>query len=1206
MTQQHSPSASTTAARSPATGTRRSSPASREGRDWDVRFLAVLARPGPRRRGRAAGVGARPPAERGTGVRALEWGIAVRDTFPEQFLDCARRAVRGPPRPRAEARSKTKCCARRSRSVGLDADAVAAEVATGRPLKTLAAEHTEAVKRWAMFGVPTFVVGDDRAVFVRAHGAQPARRHRHGARPARVRPASTSSSTRASPVGSATRPRARPRASRADVGHRSDHVGGREGPRASLRLLQPHDPRPRARREAAAHDARARTRRDPALRQRVVSAPLRLVPPEFATDPTLDLDYHVRRIAVPAPGDRRALLDVCEQLAESAARPVAPALGVHADRRARGRAGRAAAEGAPHDQRRRRRRCKLSLALLDFEADPDPRAAESRRRTRRRRARRRGPARRAPRRRRRRDAPQRRTRSCTRRGGTASVLVHPTELPGAGGRLGARSADRCTARGSSPTARTPTSSTTGRCAGTSRCTASRCRALQAGRDRARRQRQRRLRHRHRGAASAATTSATDSTVSELRMAMPVSTRGTRRRRREPVRAGAVLVPIQPADDPAALFARGPRPARDGTKHGTGAHRAREPRRVRDAPADVAARRVHAQPGPHDRLRGVEPARAVPCRSTSRAHASSRAIPFGPRSGTALNVTTLGYCDELHIGCQHRSRPRSPTSTGSCRLTAAFDDAARPVLISRSAAGRAGRRRRRRRATRRRAGRASGGAGSWLVVVDDVDVQRRRVVGEVAQLAGAWMRRSGVEHVDERDRGEHRERALGTRGHGRGVEVADERRAAPPRRRVELDRCAVVVQEPQRPGHRGYGTSVARRQPAAPMRAVTVVDGRSRRRPARPSRARRCRGPGARRGSEPGRPAATRRPLPRPARVRRRHPRASSSRASSTPCGAGVAGARRRRPRCSASSAAAPKPSTCACRPRTAHRCPAGLDLVDDGRRPRGVRHRARRAGHACATCDPANGCSCTRSGAASAPPVCSSRRRSARASFGTARTADKLERCARARPRRTGIVPATNADGALDADALVAAIVDGDRRRRRRRARSRRRSATSRPTSRRAALKGRIVLVGALAGATASLVDPHGDGEAAHDRRHHAACARPRGEGGGDRRVRARRRAAARRAAVAPVVDAVLPLDEAATPTTCWRRTRRSARSSSTAADHHARVVDPHLDVTGRQCRRVVTVYGRCWSRPITHVHDRFEVAGLHDFACTKQCTGRA
>jgi hypothetical protein len=43
---------------------------------------------------------------------------------------------------------------------------VAAEVASGRPLKVLADEHTEADKRWHVFGVPTFIEGE-QAAFVR-------------------------------------------------------------------------------------------------------------------------------------------------------------------------------------------------------------------------------------------------------------------------------------------------------------------------------------------------------------------------------------------------------------------------------------------------------------------------------------------------------------------------------------------------------------------------------------------------------------------------------------------------------------------------------------------------------------------------------------------------------------------------------------------------------------------------------------------------------------------------------------------------------------------------------------------------------------------------------------------------------------------------------------------------------------------------------
>jgi hypothetical protein len=54
----------------------------------------------------------------------------------------------------------------------------------------------------------------------------------------------------------------------------------------------------------------------PRLGQRVVGAPLRIVPPAFADDPTLDLSAHVRRMALPGDGSERALLDLCGALAE--------------------------------------------------------------------------------------------------------------------------------------------------------------------------------------------------------------------------------------------------------------------------------------------------------------------------------------------------------------------------------------------------------------------------------------------------------------------------------------------------------------------------------------------------------------------------------------------------------------------------------------------------------------------------------------------------------------------------------------------------------------------------------------------------------------------------------------------------------------------------------------------------------------------------
>ena len=54
----------------------------------------------------------------------------------------------------------------------------------------------------------------------------------------------------------------------------------------------------------------------PRLGQRVVNAPLRIAPPAFAVDPSLDLSSHVRRVALPGRGSARAMLDLCGSLAE--------------------------------------------------------------------------------------------------------------------------------------------------------------------------------------------------------------------------------------------------------------------------------------------------------------------------------------------------------------------------------------------------------------------------------------------------------------------------------------------------------------------------------------------------------------------------------------------------------------------------------------------------------------------------------------------------------------------------------------------------------------------------------------------------------------------------------------------------------------------------------------------------------------------------
>lgn len=107
----------------------------------------------------------REPDAWGSGVLALLYGITVRDSFPEHFED-AHLALFAARHDHGHKLAEEAVLRDAVASAGLDADEVAAEVWSGRPLKTLAAEHTEAVDGWGVFGVPTFIEGDD-AAFVR-------------------------------------------------------------------------------------------------------------------------------------------------------------------------------------------------------------------------------------------------------------------------------------------------------------------------------------------------------------------------------------------------------------------------------------------------------------------------------------------------------------------------------------------------------------------------------------------------------------------------------------------------------------------------------------------------------------------------------------------------------------------------------------------------------------------------------------------------------------------------------------------------------------------------------------------------------------------------------------------------------------------------------------------------------------------------------
>ena len=136
----------------------------RGGADLDIRYLAFSLDQAHVEEGEAP-VWEREPDVWGTGVLALLYGIACRDRFPDKFED-AHLALFAARHDKGGKLGQEDVLRDAVASVGLDPDAVSAEAWSGDPLKTLAAEHTEAVDRWGVFGVPTYIEGDN-AAFVR-------------------------------------------------------------------------------------------------------------------------------------------------------------------------------------------------------------------------------------------------------------------------------------------------------------------------------------------------------------------------------------------------------------------------------------------------------------------------------------------------------------------------------------------------------------------------------------------------------------------------------------------------------------------------------------------------------------------------------------------------------------------------------------------------------------------------------------------------------------------------------------------------------------------------------------------------------------------------------------------------------------------------------------------------------------------------------
>lgn len=131
------------------------------GADWNVRFVPFSLNQAH------VGEGDTPIWERpqdDSGLVALQAGIVVRDRFPDVFLPVHRDlfAVRHDAGQHLSEENVRAVVERH----GVDADAVFGEIATGDPLEIVRSEHEEVAKTHDVWGVPTFLLGD-QAAFIR-------------------------------------------------------------------------------------------------------------------------------------------------------------------------------------------------------------------------------------------------------------------------------------------------------------------------------------------------------------------------------------------------------------------------------------------------------------------------------------------------------------------------------------------------------------------------------------------------------------------------------------------------------------------------------------------------------------------------------------------------------------------------------------------------------------------------------------------------------------------------------------------------------------------------------------------------------------------------------------------------------------------------------------------------------------------------------
>jgi 2-hydroxychromene-2-carboxylate isomerase len=136
------------------------------GADWDVTFVPFSLGQVHVAEGEAD-IWDRPDDD--TGLLALRIGTVVRDQHPDAFLP-VHRALFELRHVHAGQLNDEAALRKVLTDNGVDADAVLADVAGGSPLEAVRKEHEAAAREHSVWGVPTFVAGD-QAVFVRLMNA---------------------------------------------------------------------------------------------------------------------------------------------------------------------------------------------------------------------------------------------------------------------------------------------------------------------------------------------------------------------------------------------------------------------------------------------------------------------------------------------------------------------------------------------------------------------------------------------------------------------------------------------------------------------------------------------------------------------------------------------------------------------------------------------------------------------------------------------------------------------------------------------------------------------------------------------------------------------------------------------------------------------------------------------------------------------------